>query len=171
MIYELNGVVPKVHPSVFIAKQVVVIGDVEIAEESSIWFNTVVRGDVNYIRIGKKTNIQDNSVLHVTTNTHPLVIGDEVTAGHGVILHGCTIESRALIGMGATVLDGAIIENNSLVGAGSLVPPGFKVPSGTLVMGVPAKVKRDLSKAEIEDIKKSAANYVRNSRNFISNFK
>ncbi len=170
MISELNGIFPEIHPTVFIADQAVIIGDVKIGEESSVWFNTVIRGDVNYIRIGKRTNIQDNSVLHVTTNTHPLVIGDEVTAGHGVILHGCTIKDRALIGMGATVLDGAVVESDSLVGAGSLVPPGFKVPSGTLVMGVPAKVKRNLTNKEIEDIKVGASNYVRNSRSFIENF-
>lgn len=171
MISELNGVTPEIHSSVFIAGGAIVIGDVKIGEESSVWFNTVIRGDVNYIRIGERTNIQDNSVLHVTSNTHPLVIGHDVTAGHGVILHGCTIKDRALIGMGSTVLDGAIIESDSFIGAGSLVPPGFKVPSGTLVMGVPAKVKRELSEKEIDDIKLSAVNYVRNSRNFIENFK
>lgn len=171
MISELNGITPEIHASVFIAGGAIVIGDVKIGEESSVWFNTVIRGDVNYIRIGERTNIQDNSVLHVTSNTHPLVIGHDVTAGHGVILHGCTIKDRALIGMGSTVLDGAIIESDSFIGAGSLVPPGFKVPSGTLVMGVPAKVKRELSEKEIDDIKLSAVNYVRNSRNFIENFK
>lgn len=171
MINEFNGIEPEIHPSVFIAPQAVVIGDVKIDEESSVWFNTVIRGDVNYIIIGKRTNIQDNSVLHVTTNTHPLVIGNEVTAGHGVILHGCTVEDRALIGMGAIVLDGAIVKSDSMVGAGSLVPPGFVVPSGVLVMGIPAKVKRELTENEINEIKQSSVNYVRNSMNFINNFK
>lgn len=170
MISELNGVKPNIHPTVFVASQAVVVGDVNIDEESSIWFNTVVRGDVNYIRIGKRTNIQDNSVLHVTTDTHPLLIGDDVTAGHGVILHGCTINNNTLIGMGAIVLDGAVIESNSFVGAGSLVPPGFRVPSGSLVTGVPAKVKRQLTEKEIQEIKKSAMNYVRNAKNYINKF-
>lgn len=170
MIDEINGKSPEIHPTVFVAPHAVVIGDVKIDEESSIWFNTVVRGDVNYIRIGKRTNIQDNSVLHVTTDMYPLEIGDNVTAGHSVILHGCTVHDRALIGMGATVLDGAVIESDSLVGAGSLVPPGFVVPSGTLVVGVPAKVNRKLSQNEIEGIKHSATNYVVNSRKYFQKY-
>ncbi|MGH7885149.1 MAG: gamma carbonic anhydrase family protein [Thermodesulfobacteriota bacterium] len=170
MISELNGLKPNIHPTVFVARQAIVVGDVNIDEDSSVWFNSVVRGDVNYIRIGKRTNIQDNSVLHVTTDTHPLLIGDDVTAGHGVILHGCTINSNTLIGMGSIVLDGAVIESNSIVGAGSVVPPGFRVPSGSLVMGVPAKIKRELSEKEIKDIKKSAMNYVQNARNYLNKF-
>lgn len=159
----------QIHRTVFVANGAVVIGDVTIAEHSSVWFNTVARGDVNYIEIGKKTNIQDNSVLHVTTDTHPLVIGDEVTVGHRVILHGCTVRDRVLVGMGAIVLDGAVLEEDSFVAAGSLVPPGFNVPSGKLVMGSPAKVKRDLTEQELKSIRDSAANYVRNADRYMIN--
>lgn len=160
---------PQIHRTVFVANGAVVVGDVTIAEHSSVWFNTVARGDVNYIKIGKKTNIQDNSVLHVTTDTHPLVIGDEVTVGHRVILHGCTVRDRVLVGMGAIVLDGAVLEEYSFVAAGSLVPPGFNVPSGKLVMGAPAKVKRDLTEQELKSIRDSAANYVRNADRYMIN--
>lgn len=170
MIEDFKGIEPEIHPSVFIAPQAVIIGDVRIDENSSIWYNTVVRGDVNYIRIGKRTNIQDNSVLHVTSETHPLVIGNDVTAGHSVIVHGCTVHDRVLIGMGATVLDGAVIESDSIIGAGSLVPPGFTVPSGTLALGVPAKVKRKLSNQEIENITSIAEKYVMNSRTYIDRY-
>lgn len=171
MIKELNGKTPDIHQTVFVAENAVVIGDIKIGEYSSIWFNTVARGDVNYIRIGKKTNIQDNSVLHVTTDTHPLIIGDEVTAGHRVILHGCNIADKVLIGMGAIVLDGAVVEKESLVGAGCLVPPGFIVPSGTLVTGIPARVKRELTESEINELSVSANNYVNNSRVYFDTFK
>lgn len=163
MISRFHDKEPQIHRTVFVANGAVVVGDVMIAEHSSVWFNTVARGDVNYIKIGKKTNIQDNSVLHVTTDTHPLVIGDEVTVGHRVILHGCTVRDRVLVGMGAIVLDGAVLEEDSFVAAGSLVPPGFSVPSGKLVMGSPAKVKRDLTEQELKSIRDSAASYVRNA--------
>jgi carbonic anhydrase/acetyltransferase-like protein (isoleucine patch superfamily) len=166
MIKPYNGISPKIHPTAFIAESAEVVGDVVLDEESSIWFQTVVRGDVNFIRIGARTNIQDHCVLHVTRDTWPLTIGDDVTSGHRVVLHGCTIESSVLIGIGAIVLDGAVIGENSVVGAGSLVPPGFKVPSGTVVMGVPAKVKRDVKPEEIEHIKQSARNYVEYSRTY-----
>ncbi len=160
MIKPYNGVFPKVHPSTFIADSAEVIGDVTIGEESGIWFQTVVRGDVNSITIGVRTNIQDNCVLHVTRGTHSLIIGSEVTVGHRVVLHGCTVRDRVLVGIGAIVLDGAVVEENSIVGAGSLVSPGFKVPSGTVVMGVPAQVKRELKPEEYEQIKRLAGNYV-----------
>ncbi|HZX13430.1 MAG TPA: gamma carbonic anhydrase family protein [Thermodesulfobacteriota bacterium] len=164
MIKSYNGIFPKIHSSVFIADSAEVIGDVTIGEESSVWFQTVIRGDVNFIKIGARTNIQDNSVLHVTHNTHPVIIGNDVTAGHRVVIHGCTISDYVLIGIGAIVLDGAIVEENSIVGAGSLVAPGFKVPSGTVVMGVPAKVKRELSPEEVMQIKQSAVNYIEYSK-------
>ncbi len=146
------------------------VGDVTIGEESSIWFNTVARGDVNFIEIGIRTNVQDNSVLHVSGGKYPLIIGSYVTAGHRVILHGCTIKDYVLIGMGAIILDGAIIESESLVAAGCLVPPGFVVPSKTLVAGVPAKIKRKLTPNEIEDIKISAEKYVINSRKYMDKY-
>lgn len=169
MIKNINGKTPRINETAFIAEGAVVIGDVTIGSDSSIWFNSVARGDVNYITIGDKTNIQDNTVLHVTTDTHPLVIGSEVTVGHRVILHGCEVKDRVLVGMGAIVLDGAVLEDDSFIAAGTVVPPGFVVPSGKMVMGTPAKVKRDLTEAEIRAIRESADNYVRNSRNYIKN--
>ena len=150
---------PVVDKSVFLAPGVKVIGDVKIENGSSIWYNTVIRGDVNYITIGKKTNVQDLSMLHVTAKVYPLIIGDEVTIGHSVTLHGCVLQDRTFIGMGATILDGAIIESNSMVAAGAVVRQGFTVPSGKLVAGVPAKIIRDLTKDEIDNIPASAERY------------
>jgi len=166
MIQPYGDVYPKLDPTVFIAQNAVVIGDVTIGEYSSIWFQTVVRGDVNSIRLGSATNIQDGCVLHVTKGAHSLLIGDKVTVGHRVVLHGCTVGNSVLIGIGAIVLDGAVVEKESMVGAGSLVPPGFRAPSGTLVMGIPARVKRELSPEEIKNIDKSAKNYVEYSKNY-----
>jgi len=168
MIKPYNGFFPRVHPSAFVADSAEVIGNVTVGEESSIWFQTVVRGDVNSICIGARTNIQDSCVLHVTRDTHPLILGDEVTAGHRVVLHGCTIKNSVLIGIGAVILDGAVVEENSIVGAGTLVPPGFRVPSGTVVMGVPAKIKRELKPEEIRHIEQSARNYVEYSKTYKS---
>lgn len=169
MIIEYKDKYPEISDTCFIADDADVIGDVKIGDHSSIWFNTVVRGDVNYIRIGKNTNIQDSSVLHVTTNTHPLTIGDDVTAGHRVILHGCTIKDRVLIGMGAIVQDGAVIESDTLIAAGSVVTQHSHIPSGKLVMGIPAKIKRDLTAEEKENIKQSSYNYVKNSEVYRQN--
>ncbi|MFN7065446.1 MAG: gamma carbonic anhydrase family protein [Aquificaceae bacterium] len=151
---------PIIAPSVFLAENAVVIGDVQIGEDSSVWYGTVVRGDVNYIRIGKATNIQDSSVVHVTHDTYPTIIGDYVTVGHRVILHGCKVGNYVLIGMGAVVMDGVEIEDYVLVGAGALLTPGKKFPSGVLVAGFPAKVVRDLKEEEINLIKESAKNYI-----------
>jgi carbonic anhydrase/acetyltransferase-like protein (isoleucine patch superfamily) len=137
-----------------------VIGDVVIGEESSVWFNAVIRGDINYIRIGKRTNIQDGCVLHVARNKYPLIIEDEVTVGHSVILHACTIRSRCLIGMGAVVMDDAEVGEDSIVGAGALVTSHTKIPPGSLVLGSPAKVKRPLTEDEKRSIRDSAAHYV-----------
>ena len=167
MIREFNGISPKIHPTAFIAEQSIIVGDVEIGEHSSIWFYTVARGDVNYIRIGNKTNIQDNSVLHVTTDINPLIIGDEVTVGHRAILHGCEIKDRVLVGMGSIVLDGAVINSESMIASGSVVPPGFELPSGKLAMGIPARIKRDLTEVEIRNITKSSNNYIHNSKNYL----
>lgn len=155
-----GGRTPILHASAFVADGAVVLGDVEIGEHSSIWFGTVVRGDVNFIRIGARTNIQDLSVLHVTSKTHPTVVGDEVTVGHRVVLHGCTVKDRCLIGIGSVVMDGAVIGPESVVGAGALVPPGMVVPPRTLVMGAPAKVKRELTAEEVVALRRSADNYV-----------
>lgn len=150
---------PKVHESVFLASGVKVIGDVAIDEDSSVWYNTVVRGDVHYIKIGKLTNIQDCSMLHVTNGKYPLNIGDKVTIGHSVTLHGCTLNNLCLIGMGAVILDGAIVEEKSMVAAGSVVKPNFTVSTGTLAAGVPAKIVRNLSDQEMDEFEKSALRY------------
>lgn len=150
---------PQIHPSVFLAEGVKIIGDVKIDEDSSIWYNTVIRGDVHYVKIGKQTNIQDCSMLHVTNGKYPLNIGDKVTIGHAVKLHGCTLQNLCLIGIGAIVLDGAVVEEKSMVAAGSVVKPNFIVPSGKLVAGVPAKVVRDLTKDELDEFEKSALRY------------
>ena len=155
---------PVIKDDVFLASGVKIIGDVKIGKDSSIWYNTVIRGDVNHIIIGNKTNIQDLSMLHVTFNDFPLIIGNEVTIGHSVTLHGCTLQDRTFIGMGATRLDGAIIETNSMVGAGAVVKQGFVVPSGKLVAGVPAKIIRDLTEKEITNIKESAERYKKYSQ-------
>ncbi len=168
LIKDYKGIYPKIHPSVFLAENAVVIGDVEIGEDSSLWYGVVVRGDVNYIRIGKRTNIQDNSVVHVTHDTHPTIIGDDVTVGHRVIIHGCTIGNKVLVGMGATIMDGVIIEDYVLVGAGALVTPNKKIPSGVLVAGFPAKVVRDLKPEEIALIEESCQNYVKYKNTYIN---
>ncbi len=140
---------PKIHETAFIAETAVIIGDVEIGEQSSVWFNSVLRGDVNYIRVGKRTNIQDGSIIHVSSKTHPTIIEDEVTLGHCVTLHGCYVETGCLIGIGAIILDGVRIGRNSLVAAGSLVTPNTQISPRSLVMGSPARVKRELTDEEI----------------------
>jgi len=160
MILTYKGIRPRIHPSVFVAEGAQIIGDVEIGEGSSVWFNTVIRGDVHYIKIGKRTNVQDNCVLHVTHETYPLIVGSGVTVGHGAILHAATIKDYCLIGMGAKVLDNSTVGSYSLVAAGSLVLEGFEVPEGVLVAGVPAKIKRKLTEEERQQIVQSAHNYV-----------
>jgi len=157
---SFNGISPKIHPSAFLCEGVRIIGDVEIGEDSSIWYNCVVRGDVHYVKIGNRTNVQDLSMLHVTNDTFPLVIGNEVTIAHCVALHGATLHDNCMVGIGAKVLDGAVINSFSLVAAGSLVREGFTVPSGTMVAGVPAKVVRDLTDEEIKKFSSIAGYYV-----------
>jgi carbonic anhydrase/acetyltransferase-like protein (isoleucine patch superfamily) len=152
---------PELHDTVFIAEGAYVIGDVKIGANSSIWFNAVVRGDVCPITIGEKTSVQDNATLHVTHDTGPLEIGSSVTIGHGAVLHACRVQDHVLIGMGATLLDHCVIEPWSIVAAGSLVKQGFRVPSGMLVGGVPAKVLRPITDEERENIAASPENYVR----------
>lgn len=154
---------PKIHESVFIAPSADIIGEVEIGEQSSIWFQVVVRGDVHWIKIGKRTNVQDHTMLHVTREKSPLTIGDEVTIGHRVTLHGCTVGNRVLVGMGAVVLDDAVIGDDCIVGAGALVTKGTKVPNGSLVIGMPAKVVRKLTPEELAFLPQSAQNYVNDS--------
>ncbi len=161
-----GGKTPRIDPSVFLATGCVVVGDVEVGPGSSIWFGAVVRGDVNFIRIGARTNIQDQAVVHVTGGTHPTVIGDDVTIGHQAVLHGCTVKDRCLIGIGAIVLDGAVVGEEAMVGAGALVPPGMVVPARALVMGAPARVKRTLGDAEVDGLRASAAHYVEYARRY-----
>ena len=160
MIFPFKDKCPQVSPSAFIVENASVIGDVVIGEESSVWFNAVVRGDINFIRIGKRTNIQDGCVLHVARNKYPLIIGDEVTVGHNVTLHACTIGSRCLIGMGAIVMDGARVGEDSIIGAGSLVIGKTVIPPKSMVLGSPATVRRDLNEDEIRMIRESASHYV-----------
>lgn len=164
MIKSFQGKTPKIHETAYITDDAIIIGDVEIGAESSVWFGSILRGDVNFIRIGERTNIQDGTIIHVSRETHSTVLEDEITVGHRVTLHGCYIETGCLIGIGATILDGTRIGRNSLVAAGSLVTPNTKIPPRSLVMGSPAKVKRELSDAEVEDLEKFWRNYVSLSR-------
>lgn len=160
MIKSFRDTNPKIHETAFIAEDAVVIGDVEIGAEASVWYGSIVRGDVNFIRIGARTNIQDGSVIHVSSETHSTVLEEEVTVGHRVTLHGCHVEKGCLIGIGAIILDGARIGKNSLVAAGSLVTPGTIIPERSLVMGSPARVKRELSEDEVKGLEKFWRNYV-----------
>ena len=160
MIREFSGSTPRVHETAFVTDDAIVIGDVEIGEQASIWFGSVIRGDVNFIRIGARTNIQDGTVIHVTSNDHPTVLEEEITVGHHVTLHGCHVERGCLIGIGSIILDGARIGRNSLVAAGSLVTPGTLIPERSLVMGAPGRVKRPLNDEEINGLERSWINYV-----------
>jgi gamma-carbonic anhydrase len=168
MIRSYRGRTPQIPASAYIDPDAVIIGDVTIGELSSVWPGVVIRGDVNWIRIGARTNIQDGSVLHVMKDTHPLVLGDAVTIGHGVILHGCTIESNVLIGMGSILLNGAKIGTGSIVAAGTLVPEGTIVPPGSLFMGHPGKLRRPLTPEDQASIEAYAARYVEYSETYKS---
>ncbi|HTP49859.1 MAG TPA: gamma carbonic anhydrase family protein [Anaeromyxobacteraceae bacterium] len=159
LIRPWGGKAPRLDDSVWVAEGAVVLGDVEIGPRSSVWFGAVLRGDVNHIRIGARTNLQDYTVVHVTSHTHPTLVGDDVTLGHRVTLHGCTVKDRCLIGIGAVVMDGAQIGEDAMVGAGSLVPPGMVVPPRTLALGSPARLKRELTQKEVDYFRASAANY------------
>src|SRR5579864_4986555 len=160
MLRPYRGVVPRIHPTAFIDHSAQVIGDVEVGEESSVWMCTVLRGDVNWIKSGRRTNVQDGTMVHVMGGTHPTSIGDSVTIGHGAVVHGCTIEHQCLIGMGAILLNGAHVGRGSVVAAGTLVVENMKVPPRSLVMGSPGKVKRLLTQAEVADIQVYADRYV-----------
>jgi gamma-carbonic anhydrase len=160
LIRAYRGRLPEIDASAYIDEAAVIIGDVKIGADSSVWPCAVIRGDVHYIRIGARSNVQDGSVLHVMKDTNPLVLGDNVTVGHAVVLHGCTIEDRCLIGMGSLILNGARIGTGSIVAAGSLVPERMVVPPGSLVMGHPAKVRRELGEADQASINRYAENYV-----------
>lgn len=168
-IITYKGMTPKIHHSAFICEGVRIIGDVEIGEDVSIWYNTVIRGDVHYIRIGDRTNIQDMSMLHVTNDIFPLVIEEEVSVAHSVSLHGCTLKKGCLVGIGAMVLDGATVGEGALVAAGALVREGFEVPPYTLFAGLPGKVIRDLTPKEIARVSSTPGNYMKYAATYREN--
>ncbi len=155
-----HGKTPQMAPDVFVAPSADIIGEVTIGAQSSVWFQCVVRGDVHTIEIGERTNIQDQSCLHVTRKRSPLKVGDDCTIGHRVVLHGCTVGNRVLVGMGAIIMDDAVIEDDVIIGAGSLVTQKTRIPSGSLAVGSPARVIRPLKKEELEFLRASAQNYV-----------
>lgn len=161
MIRTFRGVMPSIADSAYIDASAQVIGDVVIGERTSVWPNVAIRGDVNYIRIGDETSIQDNTVVHVDRKKWPCIVGNRVTVGHSVVLHGCTVGDNSLIGIGAIVLNGATIGEGAIVAAGALVPEGMNVPANTLVMGMPAKVKREVTAEEQERFKGNCDSYVR----------
>jgi len=160
MIRPFQNKHPQIPSSCYISESVDILGDVVLGEEVNVWFGSVIRGDMNYIRIGRRTNIQDNCTIHVTTDTAPTVIGEEVTVGHNAIIHGCTVEDRCLIGMGAIILDNAVIGEGSIIGAGALIPPGHVVSPRSLYVGVPAKRIREVTQAEYDDIVERAQHYI-----------
>lgn len=163
---SFRGKSPRIAASCFVEESAQLVGDVELGEESSVWFNTVVRGDVNPIRIGARTNLQDLSMVHVLSHRFGTTLGDDVTVGHHVVLHGCTVGSRVLIGMGAILMDGVEVGDDCIVAAGALLTPGTKIPSGSLAVGSPAKVKRPLTAEEREFLVQSAKNYVGYAREY-----
>lgn len=160
MILDFENNSPLIHDTAFVAENATLIGNVSLGEDVSIWYGSVLRGDINSITIGARSNIQDLCAVHVDSDK-PVVVGEDVTVGHGAILHGCTIENRCLIGMGAIILDGAVIGTGAVVGAGALVPPGKKIKPHTLVAGVPAKKLRNLDKEDYESLKNHAENYAK----------
>lgn len=159
MVHPYKGIFPRIADSVYVSPGVHIIGDVEVGEHSSLWFGTIVRGDVHYIRIGRETNLQDGTIVHVMKDQYPTLLGDYVSVGHGAVLHGCTIESHCLIGMRATILNDVRIGEYSIVGAGALVTEGTVIPPRSMVLGVPAKVRRELTPEEVESIDEYARRY------------
>jgi carbonic anhydrase/acetyltransferase-like protein (isoleucine patch superfamily) len=161
MIRAFKDLSPTIAPTAYVDASAQIIGDVHIGDESSVWMNAVVRGDVNHIRIGRRTNIQDGVVVHVMREpSHSTILGDDITVGHGAVVHGCTIEDVCLIGMGAILLNGAVVGQGSIVAAGTLLPEGCVIPPRSLVMGSPGKVKRTITDLEYAFIRQSADNYV-----------
>ena len=156
-----RGKLPVIQPSAYIDESAQVIGDVVIGAESSVWMQVVVRGDVNYIRIGDRTNVQDGTIVHVQHHTHPTVIGNDVTVGHGAVVHGCTIHDRVLVGMGAIILNGAEVGEDCIIAAGTLLTEGTVIPPRSMVMGSPGRVRRPLSDADVAMIREFSGNYVR----------
>ncbi len=157
---------PEVHPTVYVQETAQIIGDVRIGAYSSVWFQAVIRGDVHFIRIGERTNVQDGTIIHVTTDRWPTYVGNQVTVGHRAVLHGCRVGDRCLIGIGAIVMDGVEIGEECLIGAGTLLPPRTSVPPGSLVLGSPGKVVRPLTAAEREQLVESAEHYVRHAQRY-----
>ena len=166
--YHPGGIVPTISPKAFIAPGAAVIGDVHIGEDSGVWFGCVIRGDVNSVRIGSRTNIQDGTVIHVTRHTGPTHIGSNVTIGHSALLHACTLEDACFIGMRATIMDGVVVESGAQVAAGALVTPGKRIPAGQLWAGSPAKYFRDLTPEDTAFIPISAENYVKHAREYLA---
>jgi len=166
MIVGYDSVFPKIHGSCFVAESSDLIGDIEIGEDSSIWYNAVIRADGDKCTIGKNTNIQDSAIIHVDVGI-PTKIGNDVTVGHGAIVHACTVGNNVLVGMGAIILDRAVIEDNVIIGAGTLISQGKVIPSGSLVIGSPGRVVRSLTEEEIKNIKKSASHYVELSKKYL----
>lgn len=167
IIKPYKGKYPKIHPSSFIAENAVIIGDVEIGKDCSVWYNVVIRGDVNFIRIGDRTNIQDGTIIHVDHKRYPTIIGSNVTIGHKVMVHACTIEDNCLIGMSSTIMDGVVVGKQSIVGAGALVTPNKTIEPQSLWAGVPARFVRKLTEEELSWIEKSAENYVKYKNSYI----
>ena len=160
MLRTYKGTLPRVHASAYVDQSAQVIGDVEVGEESSVWMNAVVRGDVHWIRIGARSNVQDGTVVHVMNRTHPTTIGDDVTIGHAAIVHGCTVGDRVLVGMGAVLLNGATVADDSIVAAGSLLTEESRFPARSLIIGSPARVKRPLTDGEVASILEFSERYV-----------
>ena len=166
MIRPFRGKHPQIHPTAYVEESAQVVGDVWIGEQSSVWFNAVVRGDVFYIRIGARTNVQDGTVIHVSNGTHATILEDEVTVGHNVTLHGCHVERGCLVGMGSIVMDGVRVGERSLVAAGALLAPGTVVPARSLVIGAPARVKRPLTDEEVASLDIYWQNYIEYTRQY-----
>jgi carbonic anhydrase/acetyltransferase-like protein (isoleucine patch superfamily) len=160
IIRSFSNKTPVLGEQCFVAETAVIIGDVEVGARSSVWYGVVLRGDVHHIRIGEEVSVQDNTVVHVTSGQHPTIVGDRVTIGHSVVLHGCTVSDQCLIGMGAIIMDRAVIGKNCVVGAGALVTPGTEIPDGHLALGSPAKVSRPLTEEELRWVSSSAKHYV-----------
>ncbi len=160
MILPFRNKTPVIPDSCYVSDSVDIIGDVILGEETNVWFGAVIRGDMNYIRIGNRTNIQDNCTIHVTTDVSPTIIGDEVTVGHNAMIHGCTIEDRCLIGMGAILLDDSVVGEGSIVGAGALVPPKMIIPPRSLCLGIPARIVRNVTDKEFQENIESAQHYI-----------
>jgi len=160
LVRGIGGKAPQIDPTAFVADTATIIGDVTVGARSSVWFGAVVRGDVHHVRIGSEKSIQDNTVIHVTHGQYATTVGDRVTVGHGVVLHGCAVRDLVIIGMGSIILDQAVVEDRCIVGAGALVTPGTRIPAGHLAVGSPARPKRPLTEEELFWLEASAVHYV-----------